>query len=79
MSQPPDPSELDAAIARMRTAVLAASFRKLRYRVAPDDLAMLLSDRKSNHQAFDQIESRQPFFTKLMIRWRRFRRRNRER
>ena len=74
MSQPTDPSELDAAIARMRIAVLAAGFRKLRYRVAPDEMAMLLSDRKSDTQAFDQIESRQPFFTKLMIRWRRFRR-----
>ena len=74
MSPPTDPSELDAALARMRIAVLAASFRKLRYHVAPDELAMLLSDKKSNAQAFDHIESRQPFFTKLRIRWTRFRR-----
>ena len=74
MTQPTDPSELDDAIARMRTAVLAASFRKLRYRLSPDEITTLLSEQKSDVQAFDQIESRQPFFTKLMIRWRRFRR-----
>ncbi len=74
MNRPPDPRELDDAIARMRAAVLAASFRKLRYRLSPDEITTLLAEQKSDTQAFDQIESRQPFFTKLMIRWRRFRR-----
>lgn len=74
MNKSPEQHDLDTAIARMRAAVLAASFRKLRYRLSPDELATLLANQKTNTQAFDHIESRQPFFTKLMIRWRRFRR-----
>lgn len=74
MSNPTDPSELDAALIRMRIAVLAAGFRKLRYRVSPDELLTLLAERKTNSQAFDHIENQQPFFTRARIRWNRFRR-----
>ena len=74
MNKSPEQQDLDTAIARMRAAVLAASFRKLRYRLSPDEITTLLAAEKTNAQAFDHIESRQPFFTKLMIRWRRFRR-----
>lgn len=74
MSQSPEQRDLTDAIARMRAAVLAASFRKLRYRLSPDEITTMLAERKSDAQAFDHIESRQSFFTKLMIRWRRFRR-----
>ena len=74
MSQPPEQRDLTDAIARMRAAVLAASFRKLRYRLSPDEITTLIAAEKTNTQAFDHIESRQPFFTRMMIRWRRFRR-----
>ena len=73
MTDPADPTELDAALTRMRLAVLAASFRKLRYRIAPEDLASLLADRKTNSQAFDHVESLQPLLTKMRIRWNRLR------
>ena len=55
MTNPTDPSELDAAITRMRIAVLAAGFRKLRYRLSSDELVRLLADKKTNSQAFDHI------------------------
>lgn len=74
MSQSPEQRELADAIARMRATVLAASFRKLRYRLSPDEIITLIAARKTDQQAFDHIESRQPFFTRMMIRWRRFRR-----
>lgn len=74
MSQSPEQRELADAIARMRAAVLAASFRKLRYRLSPDEVITLIAAQKTDQQAFDHIESRQPFFTRMMIRWRRFRR-----
>ena len=68
-----DRSELDAALTRMRLAVLAASFRKLRYRLSPDELTRLISQNKTNNQAFDHIENRQSFLTKVRIGWKRFR------
>ena len=74
MSGAPDPRELDHAIARIRAAVLAAGFRKLRYRAAPDDIVTLVASRKSDHEVIDNIENQQGFFTKVAIRWRRFRR-----
>ncbi len=73
MTNPTDPSELDAAITRMRIAVLAAGFRKLRYRLSSDELVTLLADKKTNSQAFDHIESQQPFLTKVRIGWKRLR------
>jgi hypothetical protein len=38
MNQSPEQRDLADAIARMRAAVLAASFRKLRYRLSPDEI-----------------------------------------
>lgn len=74
MSETRDPRDLDDAIARMRAAVLAAGFRKLRYRAAPDEIVTLVTSRKSDHEVFDNIESQQGFFTKVVIRWHRLRR-----
>lgn len=68
-----DPSELDAALTRMRLAVLGAGFRKLRYRLSPDELARLIAQNKTNNQAFDHIENRQSFLTKIRIFWKRLR------
>lgn len=62
-----DSGELDAAIIRMRLAVLSAGFRKLRYRLSPDELVTLISQNKTNNQAFDQIEKQQPLFTRMRI------------
>lgn len=66
-NDPMGPSELDAAITRMRLAVLSAGFRKLRYKLSPDELVTLIVQNKTNNQAFDQIESQQPLLTKLRI------------
>jgi len=68
-----EPSELDAAILRMRLAVLNAGFRKLRYKLSPDELVSLLAQKKTDNQAFDQIESKQPLFTRIRIGWKRLR------
>jgi hypothetical protein len=73
MSDPTGPSELDAAIIRMRLAVLSAGFRKLRYKLSPDELVTLIAQNKTNNQAFDQIESQQPLLTKMRIGWKRLR------
>lgn len=62
-----DAGELDAAIIRVRLAVLSAGFRKLRYRLSPDELVTLISQNKTNNQAFDQIEKQQPLFTRMRI------------
>lgn len=67
MSQPDDTSELDAAILRMRLAVLNAGFRKLRYKLSPDELVTLLAQNKTDNQAFDHIEKQQPLFTRMRI------------
>ncbi|MEQ1608838.1 MAG: hypothetical protein ABL956_07725 [Hyphomonadaceae bacterium] len=74
MSEMVDPRDLDDSIARTRAAVLAAGFRKLRYRAAPDEIATLVAIGKSDQEVFDNIENQQDFFTKVAIRWRRFRR-----
>ncbi|RYZ14137.1 MAG: hypothetical protein EON61_04805 [Alphaproteobacteria bacterium] len=68
-----DPSELDAAILRMRLAVLNAGFRKLRYRISPDELVALVAQKRTDNQAFDQIERKQPMFTRMRIFWKRMR------
>ncbi|HPN05852.1 MAG TPA: hypothetical protein PK050_08580 [Hyphomonadaceae bacterium] len=62
-----DQGELDAAIIRVRLAVLSAGFRKLRYRLSPDELVTLISQNKTDNQAFDQIEKQQPLFTRMRI------------
>lgn len=62
-----DPSELDAALTRVRLAVLSAGFRKLRYKLSPDELVTLISQNKTNNQAFDAIEKQQPLFTRMRI------------
>lgn len=70
----PDPAALDNAIDRMREEVLTASFRKLRYRLEPNEVALLIVAGKSNSEVFDQVESHQPIFTRMMIGWRKMRR-----
>ncbi len=44
---------------RIRIAALNASFRKLRYRLEPGELAGLLAEWKSNREIFDAVESKQ--------------------
>lgn len=67
MNDPASSSELNAAIIRMRLAVLSAGFRKLRYRLSPDELVTLLAQNKTDNQAFDHIEKQQPLFTRMRI------------
>lgn len=74
MKDLPDPHELDEVIARMRVAVLTASFRKLRYRHEPSEVAAMLTEWKSNRDIFDAIESKQGLITKMAIGWRKLRR-----
>ena len=68
-----DQGELDAAIIRVRLAVLSAGFRKLRYRLSPDELVTLISQNKTDTVAktpgevWDQIEKQQPLFTRMRI------------
>lgn len=62
-----DQGELDAAIIRVRLAVLNAGFRKLRYKLSPDELVTLITQHKTDNQAFDQIEKQQPLLTRMRI------------
>lgn len=62
-----DSGDLDAALIRVRLAVLSAGFRKLRYKLSPDELVTLISQNKTNNQAFDAIEKQQPLFTRMRI------------
>lgn len=70
----PDPAILDNVVDDMRREVLTASFRKLRYKLEPNEVAMLVAAGKSNGEIFDQVESHQPIFTRMMIGWRKMRR-----
>jgi hypothetical protein len=70
----PDPAALDNVIGHMREEVLTAGFRKLRYRLEPNEVALLVAAGKSNAEVFDQVESHQPVFTRMMIGWRKMRR-----
>lgn len=70
----PDPALLDSAVDRLRVEVLTASFRKLRYKLEPNEVPMLIAAGKSNAEVFDQVEGHQPIFTRMMIGWRKMRR-----
>jgi hypothetical protein len=74
MKDLPDPRELDQAVANMRVAVLTASFRKLRYRHEPGEVAAMLAEWKSNREIFDAVESKQGLITRMAIGWRKLRR-----
>lgn len=70
----PDPRDVDDAVLRIRIAALNASFRKLRYRLEPGELAGLLAEWKSNREIFDAVESKQGLITRMAIGWRKLRR-----
>lgn len=74
MRELPDPREIDDAVLRIRIAALLASFRKLRYKLEPGEIAGLLAEWKSNREIFDAIERKQGLLTKVAIGWRKMRR-----